>query len=538
MKRVYISLTILFFILFSVSSYSLTNFNYTGIAFDGTGAILASTNINVNIQLINSGTVAFEENHSNVPTDQFGTYTVEVGSGTNVTGPLSGVTATKNLRIKATTDNGGSAGVWVVSSILKTTVELTSGSSSTGWNLKGNSGTTAGTDFIGTSDGTPTEIRVENSGTINNSLKLNANGSIQMDNPSVANFVNGNSRGLDAVDLQSHRENATNVANGNYSTISGGANNTSGGYIATVGGGAHNISSGRSSTISGGENNTASGSYSTVAGGRDNTAPSHGETVIGLFATTYTPNSSTTFDAADRLFNIGNGTADASRSDAFTILKSGDATLNGDITLSGDILPSTSGTRRIGKNSPATNRWDWLHVEHARVYTDLSVNGTINSNLIPNNNSHNLGSSTRRWATVFVGTAIRIGTSGGGSNDGSLGYNVGNSEFTFSQGINVAGNVTLGDDATADVTTMKSAFVTKYNTVSTGSGYAIPTGTMVMDINATAAITVTLPSGTNGQILYINLRGGNAVTIAGTAYNDSKLTYIYVNGAWTLFNNI
>jgi hypothetical protein len=81
---------------------------------------------------------------------------------------------------------------------------------------------------------------------------------------------------------------------------------------------------------------TSSGDYSFTAGidtvgsgkasgaiGDTVKALSYGEIVVGLFNTAYSPNSTTAFDAADRLFGIGNGTGVGTESDAFIILKDG-----------------------------------------------------------------------------------------------------------------------------------------------------------------------------------------------------------------------
>jgi hypothetical protein len=166
MKKLFLFplITALFFLLMTVNSYSLNNFDYTGIAFDASGNILASQNVSVNIQLINSNGVVFEENHSGVSTDQFGAYTVKVGTGTNVSGVLANVNASKDLKIKSTVNSGG---VWVVSTLMKPTVAVTVASSSGGgsgnyWNLTGNSGTTSGTNFIGTTDAQDLDIRTNN----------------------------------------------------------------------------------------------------------------------------------------------------------------------------------------------------------------------------------------------------------------------------------------------------------------------------------------------------------------------------------------
>jgi hypothetical protein len=53
------------------------------------------------------------------------------------------------------------------------------------------------------------------------------------------------------------------------------------------------------------------------------TAPSYAETAIGRYNTTYAQASATGWDAADRLFVIGNGTGNSARSDAMVVLKNG-----------------------------------------------------------------------------------------------------------------------------------------------------------------------------------------------------------------------
>lgn len=74
-----------------------------------------------------------------------------------------------------------------------------------------------------------------------------------------ATSYDGNTRGENAVDLQSIRWGAaTQVASGDLSVIAGGGNNTASAYGATVGGGYGNSASGMYSTIPGGESNLAS----------------------------------------------------------------------------------------------------------------------------------------------------------------------------------------------------------------------------------------------------------------------------------------
>ena len=84
-------------------------------------------------------------------------------------------------------------------------------------------------------------------------------------------IASGNKRGMYATDWQKSRQDATEVASGDYASIGGGAYNTASGSYAYVGGGAYNIASGSYESISGGIRNTASGNYVSIGGGVDNT---------------------------------------------------------------------------------------------------------------------------------------------------------------------------------------------------------------------------------------------------------------------------
>ncbi|MFN9338809.1 MAG: beta strand repeat-containing protein, partial [Candidatus Kapaibacterium sp.] len=91
----------------------------------------------------------------------------------------------------------------------------------------------------------------------------------------------GDKRGTYAVDWQMARANATEVASGPYSTISGGRNNIASGTYTSIGGGESNSASDVHSTIGGGFTNTAGGEFSTVSGGNTNTANANYSSVGG-----------------------------------------------------------------------------------------------------------------------------------------------------------------------------------------------------------------------------------------------------------------
>jgi hypothetical protein len=91
----------------------------------------------------------------------------------------------------------------------------------------------------------------------------------------------GNKRGANAVDWQTIRANAGQVASGTSSTIAGGLQNESSSTYTTVGGGWDNRASSSSSTIAGGQGNRASGTQSAVAGGLGNNASGTQSTIAG-----------------------------------------------------------------------------------------------------------------------------------------------------------------------------------------------------------------------------------------------------------------
>jgi hypothetical protein len=70
-------------------------------------------------------------------------------------------------------------------------------------------------------------------------------------------------------------------AGGDFSTVGGGNDNAATGNYATAGGGDTNIASGNLATVAGGDGNTASGSYSTVGGGQENASNYEATTVAG-----------------------------------------------------------------------------------------------------------------------------------------------------------------------------------------------------------------------------------------------------------------
>ncbi len=192
-------------------------------------------------------------------------------------------------------------------------VTLPSGGS--GWSLNGNAGTTAGTNFIGTTDAQDFVVKTNGNQVAlfgQNKNIVFGDSSIATGNYAIAFGTNSEATGNlsfawgDKSHATAERSTAwgESYANGMMSTAFGSA--TADGGLATAWG----------------DSNTSIGDNSTSFG-KSNTASSFSETAIGLFSTNYGAISATSFSSTDRLFNIGNGINNGSRSDAFTILKNG-----------------------------------------------------------------------------------------------------------------------------------------------------------------------------------------------------------------------
>lgn len=158
------------------------------------------------------------------------------------------------------------------------TVQTTASSGAgNAWQLGGNEGTTAETDFLGTTDDEPFEIRVNQT----RALRLEL---IDLEEASTFNFIGGKG----SVSNEVHGATISgggaaidpNTVNGDYGTIAGGLSNLAGAHSA-VGGGNRNIASGNWAVIAGGQQSSASGEHATISGGGFNQASDNYATVGG-----------------------------------------------------------------------------------------------------------------------------------------------------------------------------------------------------------------------------------------------------------------
>ncbi len=156
------------------------------------------------------------------------------------------------------------------------------------WDTEGNAGTSAASNFLGTTDANPLLLRANNfriANFMSNGTPANYGDAPSIALGSSANIANGigttvggggSTRSSTGVLDATFR----NSAIGLFSTVAGGSSNRARENFSTVSGGVGNTA-GASSTVSGGSVNNASGSFGSVSGGTGNTASGQGSTVSG-----------------------------------------------------------------------------------------------------------------------------------------------------------------------------------------------------------------------------------------------------------------
>jgi hypothetical protein len=147
------------------------------------------------------------------------------------------------------------------------------------WSVAGNSGTTPATQFIGTTDNQPLELRVNNLRVMRyepNITSANVIGGYSANTVTAgkvgATIGGGGSSGAGnqvTNDYGTIGGGLSNVA-ANWATVSGGQGNQARGNYAVIGGGSGNSAGGLGSTVGGGTGNTISVPYATISGGTGN----------------------------------------------------------------------------------------------------------------------------------------------------------------------------------------------------------------------------------------------------------------------------
>ncbi len=340
-----------------------------------------------------------------------------------------------------------------------------------------------------------------------------------------------------------------------FSAIVAGSQNGVSGNYAFVGAGTLNSASGAYAGVLAGAENGASGDAS-MAIGMGLSANSYREVVVGSFNTNYSASSETTWDASDRLFVVGNGQDNTTRSDALIIWKNGNAQLFGSVTL-GDatsdnvtftarvnshIHPATDATYDLGSN---TLRWNdgWFSgtvTSQNATVTSLTPGSVVfagtggalsqnNANLFWDNTNNRLGIGTSSPSTALhvvgaatvtsdasvggnlsvsgnatIGTGLTV-SSGGASITGNT-STTGN--LSAGGNLSVDGNTTLGD-AAADQVTINAATVAVPN---------IPSSSTATDVVVWNSNNLERRTASGLISTYAWMLGGNAITNPATEW--------------------
>jgi hypothetical protein len=201
-----------------------------------------------------------------------------VGIGTNT--PQESLDVDGRVRVG---EFAGASSEWVCRTPEGTLAECSGdpGNGDGAWALGGNAGTDPDTHFLGTTDATPLEMRVDGQRVLHVE---------NYDHPDAGpGWIGGHA----ANEIQNDVFGATIGGGGNsdfpnivgsvWGTVGGGAGNSANAGYATIGGGLQNGTSMAASgaTIGGGRENTVSHHYSTIAGGMENTASGFQSSVPG-----------------------------------------------------------------------------------------------------------------------------------------------------------------------------------------------------------------------------------------------------------------
>ena len=478
--------------------------------------------------------------------------------------------ASLSLTAKATSASTGNADIPTT----LTTKDYVDNIASEYWNIGGNTGLNSSTNYFGTNDGTDLvfktnsseALRLTNGGSLllggtSGSVPTLGSGTRMMWIPSLGAIRAG---GVDGSEWNTGSVGQNSVAMG-YSTTADGNYSVAMGYYASADGvAATALGSATAAYVDGatalGSASQASG-INSVAMGDNATSTGIGSVAMGsntiangLYSTAMGSNTTATGDLSIAMgskitvgtsslgYNSGsNASVTMDISGMSGVAYFGDADL-----LIGNDDNAARSLKFYGSNNSAT-----LSGAHFTAFKAQTQSADINylfpasqgaaNSLLLNNGSGSLSWSTLSNLTIPTGSgtannlAIWSSSSvlGAGSNlyysSNKLGIGVSNP----SQALDVSGNANISGTMTSGGISMSGgSAVLSYSTISAGATITIPNTAVVKitDDGANVANAVTMPTGANGQIIYIYNNDAQTTTGDITLANGSMGVYIYVDG--------
>jgi len=330
---------------------------------------------------------------------------------------------------------------------------------------------------------------------ISESGKTGYSTKFRLDNPEFYGELGNN-----AIELQRTTASGENGAVGNYSATVGGNGNKSSGTYSAILGGTSNSSSGNYSGILAGNNNTTSG-VNSAAIGSFLSVRSYNEIALGRYNDYETPQSTTGWNSADRLYSIGNGNSAGSRSNAFVVRKDGLITFPSltEQMISDEPTGNVAITRNWFNNNipiPEPTTWDEITGEQS----DINLTGFTDGDFTINTTSF-FSRPSGYFQEVAYGSGLYV----------AVGYGVSDFIYTSPDGINwTAQTPSTGITNLTNITYGNGLFVA--SGVAGGSSIQIKTSPDgITWTNRTSSTFSYWRDIAYGNGMFVMVAGGNAV---------------------------
>ncbi len=374
----------------------------------------------------------------------------------------------------------------------------------TSWSITGNAGTSAASNYIGSSDAADVVFSTDAS----ERMRLTSDGALLLRGTSGAVPATGSGTRMMWIPangaFRAGRANASEWNSGNVGTNSFAAGfgaQASGDYSVATG--FFTSAMGISSTSGG----SATGAVNDAA-----TAFGSASTAVGISSTAIGDNATAWGDASTALGSSTNTYGYASMASGYN------TTSNGDYSFaSGKNL--TLGTKSFGYNGSNTNS-----TVNVSAMSNVAYFGDVNVII---GNDDNSPRAIRFYESNSSATLS-------GANYTAIKAQNQSADITYTLPATQGSNGSVMSNNGAGVLSWKNPNVLSYSTVFAGETIEIPSGFGVVKIvddgDNSVSNTVSMPGGTNGQMLYI-FNGDAEATVGDATINAGAMaTFIYVDG--------